>query len=305
MSRFRLQGNNFLLTWPHFDTDPRELARALRTIAGDENVEYLVCCREQHQDGQWHAHAFLRLRRRINTTNARYFDINGNHGDYKSVYKAEIWTTIKYVKKDGIWHEEGKEPIKTTWSVKEKNELIQSHGIEWCVENGIFSIASVPRIQAGIEALRIVKTRQERRAPIVKWYYGSTGTGKTRLAVKEGGNDFWISPGGLQWFNNYNGQRTAILDDIRVGSCPMNMLLRILDRYTIQVPIKGGFTLWNPEVIIVTCPVRPEKLFVNRETGEQWDHVDQVVRRVTVFRDFDEEPYNGEDEEQQPEAGPQ
>jgi len=38
--------------------------------------------------------------------------------------------------------------------------------------------------------------------------------------------------------------------------------LRLLDRYPIEVPIKGGHANWIPEVIIITCPRPPSQEFV-------------------------------------------
>ena len=31
---------------------------------------------------------------------------------------------------------------------------------------------------------------------------------------------------------------------------------------------------------------------MNHKSGETWDKIDQVLRRITVIRDFDEQPYN-------------
>lgn len=39
----------------------------------------------------------------------------------------------------------------------------------------------------------------------------------------------------------------------------------MLDRYKHEVPVKGNFVMWNPEVIIVTCPRIPDNEFVRHE----------------------------------------
>ena len=78
----------------------------------------------------------------------------------------------------------------------------------------------------------------------------------------------------LQWFDNFIGQHTAIFDDFRIRGVSFNYLLRILDRYPIDVPVKGGFTYWNPREIVITCPLDPWDECTNRETGEKYENLD-------------------------------
>ena len=80
------------------------------------------------------------------------------------------------------------------------------------------------------------------------WFYGGTGTGKTREAVRlcrELYPDSWtmidVSRG---WFDGYDGQEAVILDDLRSGHLAFAQLLRILDRYPCTVPIKGNTLGW-------------------------------------------------------------
>ena len=49
----------------------------------------------------------------------------------------------------------------------------------------------------------------------VIWIKGPTGCGKTRMAVELGGNSYWMSSGSLKWFDGFQNQEVAILDDFR------------------------------------------------------------------------------------------
>ena len=44
---------------------------------------------------------------------------------------------------------------------------------------------------------------------VVKWFYGGTGTGKSREAFRLGSTfgpeDFWVAPLKLDWFDGYTG----------------------------------------------------------------------------------------------------
>lgn len=40
-------------------------------------------CREHHENGEEHLHAYVQLDKKINWSNPRCLDFNGYHGDYK------------------------------------------------------------------------------------------------------------------------------------------------------------------------------------------------------------------------------
>lgn len=119
----------------------------------------------------------------------------------------------------------------------------------------------------------------------VHWFWGSTGTGKTKSAIDLAGNDpFWISSDNLKWFDGYWGQKVAIFDDFRKDYCTFHFLLRLLDRYPLKVPIKGGFVEWEPDVIYITSCFPPSQVYQTRED------VGQLLRRIKEIRKF-ELPY--------------
>jgi len=105
---------------------------------------------------------------------------------------------------------------------------------------------------------------------------GPTGTGKTRFSY-EFGSTFgrvWLSQTpDLQWFDGYNGQSTAIIDDFR-GECGFSFLLRVLDRYPLRVPIKGGFVEWIPDVVFITTNALDNYWYPHCETSP-------LQRRIT------------------------
>lgn len=138
-------------------------------------------------------------------------------------------------------------------------------------------------------------SRDPGRPPHVFWLHGSTGTGKTRCAF-ELGRDFnhgevsgvcIIADPGLSWFEPYDKQPVAVFDDFRAKGVKFNWLLRVLDRYPLQVPVKGGFVNWNPQCIFITTPRTPLVTFETRNVHKPED-VEQLVRRLTRVVDFDD-----------------
>lgn len=119
------------------------------------------------------------------------------------------------------------------------------------------------------------QTLHERHPPNVYWLYGETGVGKTRY-VHDQEKELWVSNGDLRWFDGYHGQSAALFDDFRPDQCPWHFLLKLLDRYPLRVPIKGGFAEWRPHNIYITSPLSPEQAFVG-----QAEDIQQLLRRLT------------------------
>lgn len=136
----------------------------------------------------------------------------------------------------------------------------------------------------------------------VYWFYGPTGTGKTRAAydmIKEKGLAFWRSNvSGAQWFNGYIGEPIALIEELRAGKWPYGTMLELLDGYEMKVPVKGAYTIWCPSIIIITSPKSPKDAYGGQlEFGD--GNIDQLERRITEIRefsapmeDFDWEAYN-------------
>ena len=123
--------------------------------------------------------------------------------------------------------------------------------------------------------------------PFVIWFAGPTGCGKTRTAYEEAiaRGTVWLSPASkMEWFDGYDGHDTAIFDDFRASGNRFSYILRIIDRYPMDVPVKGGFVYWNPKYIVFTCPRTPSEEFVNRETGEHYEDLNQMLRRIDETR---------------------
>ena len=110
-------------------------------------------------------------------------------------------------------------------------------------------------------------------------YWGRTGVGKSRLAHLLA-SDPWIWTG-TTWFDGYVGHRDVIMDDFRDEDLPIQTVLRLFDRYPMQVPVKGSFVPWCPRRIFVTSNLGPECLYAMA-------HPDQkaaFMRRLTeVFQ---------------------
>lgn len=111
-------------------------------------------------------------------------------------------------------------------------------------------------------------------------YWGETGLGKTRRAFQEAGNEVYFHSGG-QWFDGYSGG-DAIFDDYGGSEFKLTYLLKLLDRYPMRVPIKGGFVQWTPRTIWITSNRSPDDWYANAHS----EHVAALRRRFSTVVHF-------------------
>lgn len=108
---------------------------------------------------------------------------------------------------------------------------------------------------------------------------GQTGVGKTRAVFDRYPDVFFVPDICHPWFDGYLGQDVIILDECGPGMVSINFVKRLLDRYPMQVPTKGGF-----------APLKASKVFLtsNRSMIEWWHgptatDLDAILRRVKVM----------------------
>ena len=112
-------------------------------------------------------------------------------------------------------------------------------------------------------------------------FWGPTGTGKTRLAFEAYGEELYtVFDNKSPWYDGYTGQRYVLFDECGGGDIMhYNKLKRVLDRYPMQVPIKGGAVWWKPTHIILTANTPLEEWYPGMGT----EHLQALRRRVRQF----------------------
>lgn len=117
--------------------------------------------------------------------------------------------------------------------------------------------------------------------PIVVWYHGSTGTGKSRRAYDEcDGHDTYTAMSTGKWFEGYDAHTHVIIDDMRKDFMKFHELLRLLDRYAMRVECKGGSRQFVATHIYITSCYSPQELFDTRED------VNQLLRRIDSIEEL-------------------
>jgi len=121
----------------------------------------------------------------------------------------------------------------------------------------------------------------------VNWLYGDTGTGKTKKAYQTCPEGDTYHCDTSKWFDGYDGQKYAIIDEIRAKNWSYDSMLKLLDGYDRRVPVKGGFTIWKPEIVYITGPLSPQATYGG--TLEHHGSIDQLLRRLTSIKECTKE----------------
>jgi len=232
--------------------------------------KYLVFGKEKGESGTPHLQGY------VEWAGARKFStLSGYCGGrlHWETRKGTAQEAATYCKKDKDIFEKGELSQERQGKRSDLNDLARE------VRNGATDEELVDkwpgmflRYKRHIEELRSMR-RPERPAPIVYWFFGNSGTGKTYAATMGHGKSFYIKDG-TQWWNNYKGEDVIVIDDFD-GHWPYRDLLRLLDRYPYQGQTKGGYTWITSKAIIITCEFGPAMYYTNE------NELAQITRRLT------------------------
>ncbi len=144
-------------------------------------------------------------------------------------------------------------------------------------------MAKFPRMFASLH-----QPSKVRKPPSVILLYGPTGTGKTRwFFTNAPDNDWYATPvsNGTLWLDGYKGQKWVLFDDFS-GQIALVQLLRMLDRYPISLPVKGGHVDFTPaETVVLTTNIHPRMWYKWQGRESQYP---ALARRITKVYEFNE-----------------
>lgn len=194
--------------------------------------------------------------------------------------RANRDTAANYCKKDGRYEERGTLPENA--SSKSSKEAVARVRAGECMRK----ILDDPPNLSGVRMCQMWLSYNESRRYFkseVYWYYGTSGSGKTKTASEEAGPEaYWHD--GTKWFDGYDAHEHVLLDDFRGSNMKFNFLLKFLDRYPLRLEVKGGYRQMLAKKIWVTSIKHPKEIYKFEEMEEP---TEQLLRRITVIKRFD------------------
>lgn len=252
-------------------------------LATGEHVTYIIFGRERGENGTPHLQGYLELTKKRRLGFVKKLD--GLARAHIELRKGTASEAADYCKKEGDYVEEGEisrgqghrsdlDEIKRKLDAgASESEIAEQHFGDWC------------RMRKSFSAYRDLKLPKTCRDVSVYVLYGDPGTGKTRFVYEEYPDVCILSDPTLQWFDGYNGEETVLIDDYR-GDANASFMLRLLDRYPLRVPVKGGFKPWAVTTLFITSNMSPP--FGHGDIAAPLKRRIKKVMRLTTPLNFDD-----------------
>lgn len=264
-----------------FDFTPN-VVLGLRSLGRSDKTTYLVFGRERcPSTGRRHLQGYVRFH------DAKTFSavqkLLGSQGARPHI-EPSGGTDIQnreYCSKEGDFEQYGEPAIQGKRSDlariqaeieegKTQLDIARDHFTQWVVYRRSF------------EAYRELLYRPELRTQLrVYVIVGAPGVGKTRYVFdycqRTEQGLYFVDDVTLGWFDGYNSQPVACIDDYRGGG-RYEFLLRLLDIYPLQVPRKGGFVHWEPLKIFITSNTEPSDWHPDHEYAPLKRRISRIAR---------------------------
>lgn len=253
-----------------------------RKLCDEVQCNYIVYGNEVGENGTPHLQGYIEFKDGKSLSSVKKTLGNRVHLESR---KGTPRQASDYCKKEGNFVERGTISNQGKRSdLDDVVEALQKGGIEQVVKDHPKSFIKYGR---NIERLceLTMGPRDINKPPLVYWLWGKTGVGKTRFAQDTDKSRYTWN--GTKWWNGYRQQHRIIIDDYTPseGDGHFRYMLRILDRYPIQVETKGGMVYLNSQEIFITCEHPPESFWSDNALA-------QILRRIkrVIHLDPDNEP---------------
>lgn len=277
--KFNINSQSWFLTYPRLDITKEEALRLLQLKLANKPYKGMVVCRELHQDGTPHIHAYVLLKDRYNCKVATFWDLNGHHGNYQKA--RDISAVSKYIKKDGDFIEDGLIDWQEKLDAKKAHrkylgELMLKEGTT--LKDLLHEDPSLALEAANLQK-SLAACKQAMLEPCTTedvkgiWIMGPPGVGKSHL-VREIEPSLYLKAQN-KWWDGYVGQKAVLIDDFDLqGACISHHLKIWTDRWGCTGEIKGAQIPLAHERFYITSNYTPEQVFGSKK---EEDHTDLVL----------------------------
>lgn len=257
-----------------------------------DSAGYAIVGKEVGEKGTKHLQCYVQFRSRIGLSRVKRLLGNRIHAE---IARGSGEQNRRYCSKEGDFVERGDLTSQGKWRDIESFVDSAKKGLSW--EEALENYSGV-LARYGKFADRVLSKYSEPRdwTPEVFVFWGETGTGKSQRAFSEASSPYVHSGGG--WFDGYAGEADVIFDDFGGSEFKLTYLLKLLDRYPMRVPVKGGFVNWVPRRIFLTSNYCPKDWYPNAKE----EHVKALFRRITktiVFRRLNNPFFDLENKEEE------
>lgn len=280
--RSEQRGRSFTFTWNQNNDAEHDFLGVPTLSDFGEHATYLVYGHEVGESGNFHLQGYVHFDTSVSFAGV-CAAVPGAHVEKA---KGNAIQNRVYCTKDNNYVEEGVVPQQgrrnDLWDVKEIAKARRGLSLRSAVEEFPAIVAKYPKF---VNTLNLVYGRERTTAPIVIYFYGPTGLGKSRSAqviARHLGRVFRVpqAKGSGTYFDGYDGHEVMIFDEFYGNRVSWSSLLEITDRYANTLPVHGGAGPANIAEVIIFCS--------NRKPTELYKGIDPspFLRRICWLQEF-------------------
>ena len=189
------------------------------------------------------------------------------------VAKGTAIQNRRYCSKDGDFIESGKIPEQG-----KRNDLTLMKEVLAVNPTMSAAIEVAPNYQSLRAAELLLKYSKVKRdwKPEVIWLYGKPRTGKTNMAKKMVGKEYYLKHSHTgKWWDGYDGEENVIIDEVKYNY-DYDYLLALLDAHECRVEQKGSSRQFLAKKIVLTSTHLPEHWF-GEDTAEIRGRITKII----------------------------
>lgn len=220
----------------------------------DGPVTYVTFGREVGESGTPHLQGYIELRRKTRLRGVKA--LPGLSRAHLEIRRGSADEARIYCHKDGDFVQYGV----ISKGPGQRKDLLQ---VQRKLDEGVPMVdiaqehfGSYVRYHKSFEEYRNLRLPKLARDVEVYCLYGLPGTGKTRFVFESFPDCYITSDPTLKWFDGYMGEEVMLIDDYR-GDGVGSFLLRLLDRYPLRLPVKGGHVPMAATKVFITSNMEP------------------------------------------------
>lgn len=264
------RSRNFCFTWNNYSDASIQVLTELE-------CKYLCYGKEVGESGTPHLQGVVVFANAVSHKSV----IKKLKGAHVEPCKGSIEQNETYCKKDGDWIERGSKPMNQMEKGEKGKEYYQEI-LDLARADRIHEIDPQAQLVHGL-ALRRERDEASKKRKFEDteethlWYYGESGTGKSRKARIDHPEAYLKMCN--KWWDGYEDEETVLVEDFDKKHEVMCHHLKLwADRYPFLAEYKGGAKKIRPKLIIVTSNYHPSEIWSDSKDLEP------IKRRFKIVR---------------------
>lgn len=264
-------GRNFCFTWNNYDEEDVE------DVKNWDKVKYCIIGYEKGKKGTPHLQGYVEFENDKTMTALKKLSKEIHWEARKGTAKQarEYCTKEKYEEWGQINHQGERCDL-----IEIKDRIMNGEVTpdELCLEDPEL-YHQYGRTLNKIYDIYLSKQKRKKEMPTVIWYYGKTGVGKSHTAYEQAGDDYYEWPDDGEWWDEYKGQETVVMNEFR-GQIMFGRLLRMFDKWECSVRRRNRSPMpLMAKKFIITSSKHPRKIYYNIE-----EDIEQLYRRCEIIK---------------------